>query len=83
MSFEPERKALALAPLGQQPGRLRGQVGVEDGMYTCSISVGSRRARKLESRKFLKLYRQPLILFEFMIFCICELARHQSMRLER
>ena len=52
---EPERKALALAPLGRQPGRLRGQVGVEDGMYTCSISVGSRKARKLESLKILKL----------------------------
>ena len=48
-------KGFGFGPFGAQPGRLCGQVGVEDGMYTCSISVGSRKARKLESRKFLKL----------------------------
>ena len=52
---------------GSRVGRSRRwQVGVEDG--TCYVE--SREARTLESRKFLKLLRQPLILFEFMILCI-------------
>ena len=52
-----------------------GWAGHADGRWAWKMErvtfyVESREARTLESRKFLKLLRQPLILFEFMILCI-------------